>query len=54
MDSAITQFATIGIFVLGVAFLCTAFIILGVLVKRVRGKKSEETFEPHAGKTLGL
>jgi hypothetical protein len=54
MDSAMTQFATIGIFVLGIALLLTAGIAFAVLVRKARGKKSGETFEPRAGKTLGL
>jgi hypothetical protein len=54
MDSATTQFATIGIFVLGIALLLTAGIIFAVLLRKARGKKGAEEFEPHAGKTLGL
>lgn len=54
MDSAMTQFATIGIFVLGVACLLAAGTIFASMVRKARGKKSGETFEPHAGKTLGL
>lgn len=54
MDNAMTQLATIGIFVLGIALLLTAGFIFSVLLKRARGKKGAEEFEPHAGKTLGL
>jgi hypothetical protein len=54
MDSGMTQLATIGLFVLGVAFLLSAGILLAVLYRRAVGKKGAEEFEPHAGKTLGL
>ena len=54
MDNVITQEATIGICALGVVFLFMLVLSLTALVRRTRGKKGAETFEPHAGKTLGL
>lgn len=51
MDSATTQLATIGLFVLGVAFLCAAGTICAVVLRKAKEKK---THEPYAGKTLGL
>jgi hypothetical protein len=39
---------------LGVAFLLVIGIAFVALIRKARGKKAAEMFEPHAGKTLGL
>ena len=51
MDTVLTQGATIGICMLGVAFMLVAGMAVTALVRKAKEKK---THEPYAGKTLGL